>query len=57
MRMVGVWVDVGRLLAQKECWEKCMALDIVSQDDIGCKLRLHSYVFIIDLDADQCMII
>ncbi|KAF0720336.1 Aste57867_391 [Aphanomyces stellatus] len=34
-----VWVNVAHLLAQKECWLRCMSLKMEDQSDIGCKLR------------------
>ncbi|KAL4152498.1 hypothetical protein PRNP1_001952 [Phytophthora ramorum] len=34
-----LWVDVARVLAQGDCWIRCMKLDITTQDELECKLR------------------
>ncbi|EQC30059.1 hypothetical protein SDRG_12334 [Saprolegnia diclina VS20] len=34
-----MWIDVGRLLSQTDCWERCMKLHTRNQSDIACKLR------------------
>ncbi|KAI9998711.1 hypothetical protein PInf_003300 [Phytophthora infestans] len=34
-----VWVDVARVLAQSDCWIRCMKLDITTQEELECKLR------------------
>ncbi|RLN54861.1 hypothetical protein BBJ29_002468 [Phytophthora kernoviae] len=34
-----LWLDVARVLAQSDCWIRCMKLDITSQDELECKLR------------------
>ncbi|CAI5734160.1 unnamed protein product [Hyaloperonospora brassicae] len=34
-----LWVDVARVLAQTECWIRCLKLDLPTQDEVECKLR------------------
>ncbi|OQR90421.1 hypothetical protein ACHHYP_05520 [Achlya hypogyna] len=34
-----MWIDVGRLLSQPDCWERCMKLHVRNQSDVACKLR------------------
>lgn len=34
-----VWIDVARVIAQSDCWVRCMKLDITSQEELECKLR------------------
>ncbi|CAK4128807.1 unnamed protein product [Aphanomyces euteiches] len=34
-----VWVNVAHLIAQKDCWIKCMSLHVEDQSDVSCKLR------------------
>ncbi|POM61609.1 Phospholipid-diacylglycerol acyltransferase Plh1, partial [Phytophthora palmivora] len=34
-----LWVDVARVLAQGDCWIRCMKLDITTQEERECKLR------------------
>ncbi|KAL3666109.1 hypothetical protein V7S43_008900 [Phytophthora oleae] len=34
-----VWLDVARVLAQGDCWIRCMKLDITTQEELECKLR------------------
>jgi hypothetical protein len=37
--VTGLWIDIGRVLAQSDCWISCMKLDITSQNETHCKLR------------------
>lgn len=37
--LAGLWIDIGRVLAQSDCWIRCMKLDIATQDEAACKLR------------------
>jgi hypothetical protein len=34
-----LWIDVARVLAQGDCWLRCMKLDMTTQDELECKLR------------------
>lgn len=38
-RNVGLWIDVARILAQGDCWVRCMKLHMANQSEIDCKLR------------------
>lgn len=40
--VTGLWIDIGRVLAQSDCWISCMKLDITSQNETHCKLRCVS---------------
>ena len=34
-----LWVDLARVLAQTECWIRCLKLELPTQDELECKLR------------------
>ncbi|RLN96699.1 hypothetical protein BBJ28_00006507 [Nothophytophthora sp. Chile5] len=34
-----LWIDVARVLAQGDCWIRCLQLHIANQTEIECKLR------------------
>lgn len=37
--LLGIWIDSARILAQSDCWVRCMKLHIANQTEIECKLR------------------
>ncbi|TYZ68578.1 hypothetical protein PybrP1_009025 [[Pythium] brassicae (nom. inval.)] len=34
-----LWIDIARILAQSDCWVRCMKLHAANQSEIACKLR------------------
>lgn len=46
MAALGLWIDVARILAQSDCWIRCMKLHPANQSEIACKLRyVRVYVY------------
>lgn len=38
-KRTGLWIDIGRVLAQSDCWISCMQLHTANQSEVDCKLR------------------
>lgn len=51
--VAGLWIDIGRVLAQSDCWISCMKLDITSQNETHCKLRCVPSVVSRGLRGDE----